>query len=229
MIPGVVASSRTVQSVQAVRFSAYNQVYTRSATGLNASTAFTWCAWMKIVVDRNANTSMLSSDNAGANYHELWTGANGTAFGRGTTGGDSSVGIDFTVGTWYFIASTKPTGSTGTIYWSTAPGDALIQTFTPGGTGAGLADANTFRVGGDGFGSNFLNGSIAAVKVWQAVLTKAELETEKPKYAAQRTANLWAAYSFRAGPQTTDDSGNARTLTAGAGTAVVDTSGPPIT
>lgn len=211
---------------QAVSFNATGQHYQRSGTGLNAATDLTWCCWVRLAVDRNAVSVILGDDNASANYYQMQAGSNGTLYQRDSPTGAASSGYDLPVGTWVFVAQVYSVSGQDYIYWAPAGTSTLTQS-AAAGSGSGLADANTLRIGTNGFG-NWLNGSVAAVKVWQAVLTQAELEAELPKYNAQRTTNLWASYSFRNGPQTTDESVNGRTLTPN-GTAVADTSGPPVT
>ena len=63
------------------------------------------------------------------------------------------------------------------------------------------------------------------MKIWTRALTQAQLEAEMYSDSVVGTSNLWAYYSFRAGPQTNDESGNSRTLTTG-GTLATDTAGP---
>ena len=62
--------------------------------------------------------------------------------------------------------------------------------------------------------------------MWTAALSQAEIGAERDLDGVARTSNLWAYYSFRDGPQTNDESGNGRTLTA-AGTLTAE-AGPPV-
>lgn len=229
VLPGVVAGGHRSAAVQAVRFDASGEKYSRSASGLGAS-AFTRCCWVKLAADRNTYSMVLGCDNAGGNYNSLGMLANGTQPGNLRNIGDGGVtGVDFTVGTWYFLADWHPVGAntTGGWYWQTE-GQSTLNAFSSSVNGTNdLADAWSFIIGNDGFNS-WLNGSIAQVRAWAAVLTQAELLAEYHATSPVRTANLWAAYSFAAGPQTTDDSGNGRTLTA-AGTPTLDSAGPTIT
>lgn len=226
-LPGVVASGRRGTTVGSVRFDASGEKYSRSATGLGA-VAFTRCCWVKIVVDRNAVSSILGCDNAGAGYNSLVLMSNGTALGCIRNTGDGTSAVDLTVGVWYFVADFHPVGAatTGGWYYQTE-GQATLNAVASGAlTTNPLVDAWTFTIGNDGF-SSFLNGSIAQVRVWAAVLTQAELLAEYHATSPVRATNLWAAYSFASGPQTTDNSGNGRTLTA-AGTPTLDAAGPTI-
>jgi len=134
-----------------------------------------------------------------------------------------------TVGSWYYVAMTYGvTNLDGNVYHA-AVGDASTTEEPSQCVDGTVIDACTLYFGPESVGgNNFLNGSVAAVKIWTARLSKAEIDAERATYTAVRTANLWAAYGFAAGPQTSDDSGNGRLLTV-AGTPVLDASGPPIT
>lgn len=224
MTLGAVASSRTAAPGGAVRFNASTMKYSRSASGLNMSTNITICAWVKVVVDRNSFSIPIGSHSSGTSYVQFGFGSNGTNLVVGAATGGITSTFDATVGTWTFIALVFYTAANDELWWGTV---APLSSNVGGIAGTSFADANTLYLSDDGFGSWF-NGSIAAVKIWTAALTQTELQTEMLKYAPQRTSNLWAAYKFNAGPQTTDDSGNGRTLTQ-TGTPILDASGPPIT
>jgi hypothetical protein len=225
VIPGVVASAHGAPPGGAVAFGS-GKKYTRSASGLNlASTSLTWCAWARMDAP-NTYAMVLASDDASSHYCQFGVSGDGVSFFCSNFGNAAS--FDFTTGTWAFIAATiDRTGSESWLYYANAPATTLAREFAFGNPASHLLDTNTFSIGGDGFGDPWA-GSVAAVKVWNAVLTQAELTAEAAKYAPVRTANLWAAYKFNAGPQTTDDSGNGRTLTQ-VGTPTPDASGPPIT
>jgi hypothetical protein len=212
-------------SVSAVRFDASADKYTRSASGLNTSTSITWCCWVKFASDRNAYTMVLSSnDNVGTLYVELGAGGDGTSYALLSTSGGASSSFQFTPGTWTFIAATMDiVGANDYLYHAESPATTLTGDFIftlP----TGWADTNTLYIGSSFFG-DWLDGSVAQVKIWTRALTQAQLEAEMYADSVVGGANLWAYYSFRAGPQTNDESGNGRTLTVG-GTLATDTSGP---
>lgn len=228
LLPGVVASAHVTAAANgAVRFNASTMRYSRSATGL--ATNFTMTCWVKLAVDRDAYSSFIGQDNAGANYYQVACSSTGTLLVRdSTSGGGVNTGVDLTVGTWYYVATVNDTGGGIDIFgWKPAGGSWTTAALPSNVTVTGPADANTFYLGKSGFG-DWLNGSMAAVKVWTVALTDTELQAEAATYAPVKTASLWANYTFRSGPQTNDESGNSRTLTA-SGTPVLDSSGPPIT
>jgi hypothetical protein len=177
-------------------------------------------------MDTAASYAMvLASDDASSHYCQFGVSAGGVNFFLSNGG---TTAFNFTTGTWAFIAaSIDRTGTECWLYYANAPATTLTREFFFAVPTSHMLDTNTFSIGGDGFGDPWA-GSIAAVKVWNAVLNQTELTAEAAKYAPVRTANLWGAYSFQSGPQTTDDSGNGRTLTA-TGTPTLDSSGPPIT
>jgi hypothetical protein len=226
MTIGAVASSKAAAAGGAVRIDAVGDKYTRTATGL--ATNFTWTCWIKLAASRGTYSMAMCQDNGGANYYQLGTTSNGTTLARSTTsGGNHSTGYTLLVGTWVFAATVNDTSAGNDILGYKVAGGSWVNAAAGNATVTGPADANTFYIGNDGF-NDWFNGSIAAVKVWSTVLTEAEIQAEAFTYAAVKTSGLWANYQFRNGPQTTDDSGNGRTLTAG-GTLTLDSSGPPIT
>jgi hypothetical protein len=213
----------------AVAFTGQNaQKYTRSASGLNlTSTSLTWCAWVKLTVDVDFYSWFMSSDDAGSNYVQFGVVSNGTQLTVSSNLGGAGTSFNFTLGKWTFCAASfDKTGTAPLLFHAEAPATTLqsdwIYTLP-----AGFVDTNTFYIGNGGY-VNPWNGSIAAVKIWNAALTQAQLEVEMTKYAPVITSNLWGAWSFRNGPQTNDESGNGRTLTQG-GTLTFDTAGPPCT
>jgi len=220
---GILASSKSnVVASNAVRFSAANQRYTRSSFGLVVPA--TICGWAKMAVNRATYSGLMASSN-GTNYLQLGAAGDGVSLGASASSGGLSSNFDFTVGQWVFVAVVI--NGTDNVYYAVSG----TPTLTAGNAGSIAATAlnagSALYVGDDGFGGWF-NGSMAALKMWSAALTQAELEAELPKRAAQRTSGLYASYELN-GPSLIDSSGNGRTLTAGAGTPALDTSGPPIT
>lgn len=224
--PASAAPDPSPPATGAVSFSAANQAYTRSANGLagNSTTTF----WMKLNADRDSYSVAIGHGGDGGNYVQLGTGSDGVTLVRGTTtAGSVNSGYTVPVGTWVFVASVNDTGA-GDDWFAWHPVGGSFNSVSGATAIVGYSNANTLFIANDSFGDWF-NGSIAAVKIWDAVLTLAEIQAERNTYAPVRTANVWANYQFRNGPQISDDSSNGRNLTAGAGTPAVDTAGPPIT
>lgn len=201
----------------AVRFSASGQSYSR--TTAYPTMPFTILQWVYMVTDRNA-VSGLWGVTGNFTPNGLMSDADGTTF-RLKSGTVNSIGpAAITAGAWYRIAVVC-SGSTGTIYYGT--GSAALSTVS--GTFSNPSLPNTFRIGSSDTSTEFFNGRIAPHKEWAAALTLAELNQEFSCVMPCRTANLTAWYPWvNAG--TVDYSGNARTLSGGAGATTE--SGPPI-
>jgi hypothetical protein len=210
----------------AVRFSAAANRYTRASFGLGA-TDLTICYWLKLMVAQATYSFSSSVDNGSGNYVQMGPANTGVNLGVSATTGGLAAGYDAVVGIWVFFAQVWTVAAAGdNLYYGVGGATVLTQATPSSWTGYNVASA--LWIGGDGFGDYF-NGAVAAFKVWNAALTKTELEAEMKKYAAVRTANLYAAYQFRSGPQTADDSGNSRVLTQGGTAPTTDTFGPPCT
>jgi hypothetical protein len=215
----------------AVRFDADGEDYTRT-TNLPSATTFTLCLWLIIDTDRNTFSCPISLDAGTGNYVYFETDADGTTLKLWE--GDDAVtpsgpNVVLTVGTWYFIALVRNgTGAnSGTVYSAAAGVAALTSgqrtldtSFTP----------NTLRIGESPFGGEWWNGRVAAVKIWDAALSQAEIENERWQYSPHRIANLNAFYPFLTGGANAaaqaDFSGNGNNLSNGTNSATAD--GPPI-
>lgn len=213
----------------AVRFDADGEDYTRTAN-LPSQTVFTWCFWVVLDVDRNTWSTALSQHIDTSNYTHIQTDEDGvtlTLFDSAST----QIAIQaLTVGTWYFVAvSRNGTGANTNIYRAAAgaaslsaqTGQTLNSNFTP----------TVLQVGESAFGSEWLNGRIAAVKIWSGVaLTQAEIEAEWRQQCPVRFANLNSFYPFLAGGAVAaaqaDYSGIGGNLSGGTNSATAD--GPPV-
>ena len=217
MTIGAVASGRRAATVNAVTLSSAS--YRQDSTTL-AGTDMTWACWFKAPTVTGSYHSFLSASADGSNYWITSVSSSGVLVqdnhGEYTTG--HSVGA----GVWHYVAVAHHEGS-GAIefYYAVEGAGALTKVNFTGSTGA---YAGYFQIGIDFFASP-LNGSMAQVKVWTAALSQAEVEAEWHLDGVARTSGLWGYWSFRAGPQTTDESGNGRTLTV-FGTPTLDTAGP---
>jgi Concanavalin A-like lectin/glucanases superfamily len=211
----------------AVRFDTDGEDYTQ-ATTFDIGTC-TVCCWVRIDVDRNAVSTAWCIDNAASIALLLSTNADGVSWEIVDTGSGVSSLFAATVGTWYFIAVVKdPNASGTTAYWAAASAASLSSAVSSHNENASV---NTIRVGESVNGGEWLNGSVAALKIWQGVkLTQGEIENERFQYVPNRTANLYAFYPFLEGGATAgarqDFSGAGNNLSAGTNSATTD--GPPI-
>jgi Concanavalin A-like lectin/glucanases superfamily len=209
----------------AVRFDGV-EPYTATA-GLPAGTVYTVTCWAMISVDRNTYSEIVSLGNSTSpsTYCSISTNADGTSVGIFDLANYSGAGVgetSMTVGAWYRLAMVV-NGASATFYIANGPTGSLTATsvtdLTPPTPGA-MSLGN--YVGG---GSFFLDGRLAAVKMWSAELAAAEVEAELAQYQPRRTANLLRWHPFLT-VETTDYSGNGNTLSGGSGATTED--GPPI-
>lgn len=205
----------------AVRFTASSQRYT-TTTNLPGS-VFTITNWVYISVDRDAFSAFWTMGGTSPNPRaELTTDADGTTI----TLVDSVVNFvgsfASSVGTWYRVAVVV-NGANATLYHGAATGalsSASTSAFAPASSPA------LFTLGCEANGTfSFINGRIAAFKMWDTTLSQLELEAELAQYAPVRTTNLLRFHPL-INTETVDYSGNAYSLSGGTGSATED--GPPL-
>lgn len=204
----------------AVRFSADGQDYTR-ALALGSQANYTVCCWAKLSVDRNTWSTLWSLDNGTGDVDVVQTDQDGVTLELFSDNFNPQF-FAMTVGTWYFVGVSR-TNATGTAYYRDATTNTLTTTDLTGGSPT--TNMATLRIGESPFGTEWLNGCIAGFKFWTAALSAAEIAQEAMQYAPLRTANLVSFHPF-VRTETTDYSGNARTLSGGSGSTTED--GPPI-
>lgn len=180
---------------------------------------FTYTVWVNQVVSRATYISFVALESLdGAAYTELATGVSGAVLWVYANTGNTA-DTPLTTGAWHKVGVTV-TGTTARLYVGTEAGAiALIGTATVAAT----ARQRLF-LGSNGV-DNWLNGRLAAFKVWTAALSQAEVAAELTQYAPVRTANLLRYHPFIDSPA--DLSGNGHTLTAGS-TPVTWEAGPDI-
>ncbi|MFI7449557.1 hypothetical protein ACIBQX_18820 [Nonomuraea sp. NPDC049714] len=205
----------------AVRFDADTEEYTR-ALSLGVVTQFAVACWVKISVDRNNISTVWCVDNGGGDYIRLATTVNGTTLQIADDLGNHTL-ASAGVNTWQYVGfSMNGADATAVMQAATASTPSSFA-WASGSPSQNLA---TLEIGDGVFDTQFLNGCVAAFKLWVGVtLTQAELEAEAWQYLPQRTGGLAAWYPFLRG-EATDYSGNGRTLSGGTGTTAED--GPPI-
>ena len=115
---------------------------------------------------------------------------------------------------WWFVAETnRAAGPATALYWK-KEGASTLNVAT-GNTHPAFPNATRFLVGtDDATGQNeWTDGDIAGLKVWNAELTKAELELEAQRLSPVRTADLFAYYPLQTvATMLQDQSGNGRNL-----------------
>jgi hypothetical protein len=196
----------------AARFDASGEYLQRTAN-LPIATAVTICGWAW----RNAHTGTFTAIAGFEDTAWPTNSANWTFIGYLDTDGlyitsgafNASFPINYGNGVWFFWAIVcQGTGVADCIGYAARPGDEL-QVITCQGTTFTLAQ---LMIGNDTFDERF-DGRLAGVRVWDAALSRAELEKERRSRMPVRLANLNAAWPLK--EDFNDYSGNGRHLTQG--------------
>jgi hypothetical protein len=196
----------------------------RRSTSLPASTLVTICAWIKVVNDRNGNFRcpfILETSGTGSFVGVEWSSSNTFDVIAGTI---VSFGVTPTSATgWFFVAVTANGSGANAVhgYWA-KPGDTSFNTATANGSSFTPA----FLTFGNDDVSEWMDGRIAAIKVWDAELTQTELWTEMWSQTPFRRTNLHLFAPGFKHAELNDMSGNGKTLTAN-GTLTTE-EGPPV-
>lgn len=170
--------------------------------------------WFYVIGLRSSAQQALMSISDGVNDIYLYVDT--------TTSTASVRSNSISAATWYRVAM-KATDATNQAGFFGALGAAptAITTFNTAPT-----TPTTIVIGGTRFSADWFDGRLAAVKLYNAVLTDAECENELTQMTPVRTANLLHWHPFIVA-ETADYSGNAAALTAGAGATTTE-EGPPI-
>jgi hypothetical protein len=214
----------------AVRFPGTAGNFFARSSDLPALANFTVCWWMKYassVTNRN-NPFTIHIDGSSAIYYQT-SGASGTQLQYNLVGNGSNVLtlVDIGIGNWYFFALAI-SGQQVDNYYAALGADTLTlaQSFASSSTWWTPTNMRLSQRP-DTFGR--IDGTLANVKIWQASLSKAELEAERRALRPHRRANLYAWYPMvdpGANARTRDMSGLSRDWTQ-TGT-VTDEAGPPL-
>lgn len=196
----------TGRKAVAIRFSASSHSLTVAAP---PDGDFTIMAWVLIVVDRNDYSSFFTiGTSISTGFRYLGTDADGTTLLL-DAGYITGTGASLNVGQWYHVAMVEDgAGNTVIAYLN---GVANIGPLTQ----TAARQTNTLYAGNNAF-SEFLNGRVAYVKAWTAILTESEIQVEMQTIAPRRTANLWGWWPLFPGAaeRVVDYSGNGRNWTA---------------
>lgn len=206
----------------AIRIDASGDVLKRTAN-LPDSAAFTACGWAIRQGDTNNYTTIFSLSNSSGGGIYLETDSDGESL-KVYSDGDftfSSLLATLVTGTPFFWAIVgSGTGAGGvSAYYATQGAGSLTSVSH---IGFSMTEAEMYF--GNDFFAEWFNGSLMAVKVWDAAFTANELLQEMQTIRPQRFANLhlWIpGIDNAAGNAAIDYSGNGRSLTT-AGTLTTE-------
>ena len=188
--------------------------------------AITVSGWSNVVADRGLDTYQglaVLEGTVAATYNGFYWEGNSEAARMESGAAGANFASRPAVGTWFFWAMTSTTAGAGSLigYWSAATSSTFVTASTTGQA----STTNRLTLGND-TALSWMSGRFSAIKVWDAVLTQAELEQEKWSIRPRRWANLHLWAPCRIATELADYSGNGRTLTA-TGTLTTE-DGPPV-
>ena len=172
----------------------------RRTTSLpSAYTNFTVTAWVKLT---NANTRNCVCELRGAGLNEALcfkkNGSNLPVLGVLDATGVVDVATQAsanTVGDWYFVGWTN--NGTGANTYKTYVGGVTGAISSASGTRIAVGAPSRITMGFDA-GSEFLDGAIAAAKMWEATLTASQIDKERYSQLADLRTGLhgeWPMFS----------------------------------
>lgn len=212
----------------AIRTNGTNGNYLSRTTGMPNWGNFTMLGFTKISVDRN-NYSTFYQIGGGGKLIGVQTNTDGTTVlqfaDNGAFSGVSISGGSFSVGTWYGIGSTMSGYSFKTFIYNLATG-AVTSTASTATGNYNTGTIATIKIGDDEY-SEPLNGCFSSFKLWDTVLSDAEIETQMglfspvvrlnnligffPMYGASKATSLFDA----SGGTTLSETGSAMTVEDG--------------
>lgn len=211
-----------------VRFDSTDDDLTRSSS-VPSEVSFTACGWGRRQADTGAQSVLFS-------INDVPTAVSGAIIGTQADGddlivagsgfGESPVIATLTTGVWFYWCMTGTAAGAGSLdgYYM-LPGATSLTTQQT--TGASFTQTTMVIGNYDDAGTEFFNGDIMAVKVWDRVLTTAEMFQESAHIRPLYTFGLTHWYPlWNTSSQTIDFSGNAQTLTSGGTKA--DADNPPV-
>lgn len=194
----------------AVRFDNSGETLSRT-TNLPSITSFSFMAWCRRRVTRNAFAGVLTFGAAASSrYYGVYLERTSNPILVVWDGGALTNGSALTDDVWYHVAMTVA---------GTGAGQFLVYlngTLAITASGNALNSAATLQVGAS-LDNEWLNGTVAAIKIYDAVLTAAEIQAEMWSIRPRRTANLYGVWPCwnGSGERTRDYSGNERNWTEG--------------
>lgn len=205
----------------AVRFDAVADRLIRTANVVNYNSAYTICLWVYLVSDRNAWGDIASvSDGTTSNYDSVGVTGAGTTLTWGVAFAGDQTGPELPVGQWCHIALVRSSATSLVAYK-----DGVIGGVPHAANVAARAASSRMEVGGTDGGTEWMDMRVAAVKIYSAALTAAEILKERETYAPVRTSNLVLYTPLVSASDVTDQSGNGYDWTVG---GTLGTEGGPV-
>jgi len=205
----------------AVRLSAAEALYRTS--DLPTNTNLTMCGWFRMIVDTNDfATCFAVVAPSSSDADSVQTDGSGTTMGTYTNNDNWSLGPNWSLNTWYHVAMVCNSSSVD--YYL----NGVLE--SDGNDGHSSVTSQSIVVGSYHHSTlvDEFNGEVAFVKVWDDILTQAEIANEMWTIVPQKQENihLWSPLFPGSTERVKDYSGNGRNWTEGG--TITDAVGPPI-
>lgn len=184
-----------------------------TATGIWSPVSYTVIFWMQVVTaNAGVDRQFFTLADGGGNEHRIWrpsSNLDGYAQNLSAVADMSSHDDESSWNMWAITSSGTGAGNGNVYRWKAGDPDGTYGTlsFTP----------NTFTPTRAYIGGTFYNTGRDArfcfVKCWDAALSLAELQAERAAGEPVRTSNLNRAHRLSTSADTSDSSGNGRTIT----------------
>lgn len=195
--------------------------YLSRTTNLPSMAGHTISLWFKQGTDiGEVNQTLIALDNAGFSTYLGFQLHPNNELALNHNASDSVLVGSITVGSWYWCAYTH--ASAGSVAAYASLGLGAITSIS--GTSYSVAP-DLLRCFDNRYGEPF-DGAIAAVKMWDRVLSQDELDSERRCYLPVFPSSLNSYYPLWTAGDLTDYSGNGRTWTSNGSLSSED--GPPI-
>lgn len=207
--------------------SSSSQYFRADASTLAFNSAYTILFSVYLTSDLNTYTDFahVETVNGSSEVDFIITNSNGTQLYLGADPGSGrTTGADLSTGTWYDLAMVRASATDLRMYRSgSQEGSTLTNNVSSRSDGRYLYLGTWFGL------SEFLNGGLANIKIYNRALSADELIAEHVRIRPVSTTDMWAWYPMigsTIADCVLDWSGNGRNLTAFNTPTVVD--GPPV-
>lgn len=207
--------------------------YLQRTANLPVVTNYTVCGWARAKAINNAWQYLAGMENNTENA-DRWTSIGWRAttqllhIAADNLGGGLYTNFTRqpTTDEWFFFALTRAGNAADTdcLGYISRATDVDFETIAIGSTMTSFTTAN-MQFMNNSFGE-WVDGNIAHVRVWDAVLNSTELWSERNSATVVRTSNLHLVYRLATATDTNDISGNGKTPTIGG--TLTDDSDPPV-
>lgn len=183
----------------------------------SSPTAYTIGGWFKIHPNRDPGdyVSVFACERPeghSTEWNQVYVAPGGIDLNFAHTGGDETIATGLSEDVWYFIMVTVGSSGAASFYFA-EHGDSSVTKTTA--TISNLSAVEQVTIGASIFHqSEYYSGDLCLFRLWNAVLSDADVAAEYASPTHVRTSNILAVYNMEtAATVFTDSSGNGNTAT----------------